>query len=107
LVEKEKDVERWLLLEEGHEQTTTTAKADPPPAAKDDNQKAAAMAKADPYGMTTKRTVNSKCKARQGGGFTFPPIAMRLRWMGHPRCCGWVREDKGGGFTFTRDVVVG
>jgi len=36
--------------------------------------------------MTNKKNngnSNGKSKSCRGEGFTFPPIAMRLRWMGH------------------------
>jgi len=32
-------------------------------------------------------------KSTQVGQCTFPPIAVRLRWMGHPSVCGWLEED--------------
>jgi hypothetical protein len=33
-------------------------------------------------------------QGRTGMRFTFPPIAERLRWMGHPFGWGWLNEGE-------------
>src|SRR5438067_324665 len=46
-----------------------------------------------PWG--TGRESTNKCKSENWrGGFTFPPIAVRMRWMGHPIVSGWLSEDE-------------
>jgi hypothetical protein len=61
------------------------------------NEQAAAI------GMTFVRVAQKENRQQQEQqqnqarmSYTFPPIAVKLRWMGHPYFVGWLKENRQG-----------
>jgi hypothetical protein len=70
-----------LLLERGRESNSRSLR--------DDKQKGRQL--------QLQLRLQSQWRELAGEVCTFPPIAVRLRWMGHPFACGRFRQDNGRG----------